>query len=381
MIEKIKTIGIDARFYGPANKGLGRYTKEIVDGVVNSDKNNKFVIFLCKENYHKFKTNNIRVKKVLADVRWYSFAEQILMPYYVWREKVNLMHWTHFNVPFFCTFQKFIVTIHDLILIKFPTKRATTLSPLIYKIKNKCYKIIIKRAVKKSKKIITISKHAKEDIKQQFKIKEDKIIVIYEGVSNILKQDIQYDKKSILRYNINNPFILYVGNAYPHKNLEGLINVFEKIKQTNNSLLLVLVGKEDYFYKQIKEKAKKSKYSKDIIFPGFVPDKDLINFFKLALVYVFPSFYEGFGLPPLEAMQNGCPVVSSNKTCLPEILGNAVEYFNPENKNEMIEKINKLINNINLRKQLINNGYERVKKYDWNKCIKETLKIYYNIFL
>ena len=189
MIEKIKTIGIDARFYGPANKGLGRYTKEIVDGVVNSDKNNKFVIFLCKENYHKFKTNNIRVKKVLADVRWYSFAEQILMPYYVWREKVNLMHWTHFNVPFFCTFQKFIVTVHDLILIKFPTKRATTLSPLIYKIKNKCYKIIIKRAVKKSKKIITISKHAKEDIKQQFKIKEDKIIVIYEGVSNVLKQN------------------------------------------------------------------------------------------------------------------------------------------------------------------------------------------------
>ena len=135
MKKKIKKIGIDARFYGPVGKGLGRYTQEVVDNILAMDKENDYVIFLSKENFASFKSPNGRVKKVLVKARWYTLAEQTIMPYLVLKESLDLMHWPHFNVPILCPV-KFIVTIHDLILTKFPTTRATALGPLFYRIKN-----------------------------------------------------------------------------------------------------------------------------------------------------------------------------------------------------------------------------------------------------
>src|SRR3989338_5526625 len=154
--EPIKRIGIDARFYGPLGKGLGRYTQEITDNIIKLDPKNEYVIFLGKENFNDFKSDNPKVKKVMIDLRWYGFKEQFFFPFFIWREGVDLMHFPHFNVPALCP-AKFIVTIHDLILIKFPTKRATTLGPLAYAVKNFFYKIIIYLAVRRSKKVLTVS--------------------------------------------------------------------------------------------------------------------------------------------------------------------------------------------------------------------------------
>jgi len=373
--KKIKKIGIDARFYGPANKGLGRYTQEVVDNIVKlvlekKDKN-KYVIFLTKDNFEEFKCQNKQFKKVLTNVRWYTIAEQILMPYYIWKEKLDLIHFTHFNIPVF-TPTKFVITIHDLILTKFPTIRSSTLSPIIYKIKNLCYKIVILLAIHRAKKIITVSKFTRDDILNNFKINKNKLKIIYEGISPLDKIENHKKENQILaKHKINKPFLLYVGNAYPHKNLKGLIDVFLKLNIKNN-FQLVLVGKEDYFYKKIK------KYKKDfnIIFTGFVVDKDLKDLYDNALLYVFPSFYEGFGLPPLEAMTHGCPVVSSNRSSMPEILGQAAVYFNPEDEDEMLNKIKKVIDDIDLQKDLIQKGYQQIKKYHWQNNAKETLEVY-----
>lgn len=371
----IKRIGIDARFYGPLGKGLGRYTKEVVDRVIQ-DENYEYVVFLCQENFADFEIKNpARVKKVLANVRWYTMAEQIFIPWYIWREKIDLMHFPHFNVPFFCP-TRFIVTIHDLILTKFPTQRASTLSPFLYKIKNFSYEIIIKRAAKRSKKIIAVSEFTKDDIIDQFKIKSDKIVTTYEGVYDGFKKCPNKNDKNLLsRYNIESPFLLYVGNAYPHKNLEGLVRVFSKIKEKKPDLSLVLVGKEDYFYKRIKDLALKNNYQ-GIVLPGYVPDDDLVVVFGKALAYVFPSLYEGFGLPPLEAMMHGCPVVSSNKASMPEILGDAALYFNPDNEVEMQQAIEEIINNQDKREDLINRGFDQVKKYSWDDCAEQTIDVY-----
>jgi len=381
--EKIKRIGIDARFYGPLGKGLGRYTQEVVDNVTILDKKNEYVIFLSKENFTEFKETE-RVKKVLAPVRWYTLTEQILMPFYIWREKLDLIHFPHFNVPLF-TPVKFVVTIHDLILTKFPTIRATTLNPFFYKIKNVAYKIVIRSAIKRAKMIIAVSQFTKEDIITQFKVSSQKIKVTHEGVARLQpmgkEKNISNDKKVLLGYNINKPFLLYVGNAYPHKNLEGLIKGFSSLREKDRDLLLVLVGKQDYFYSRVEEFTKKY-WPKEspVIFPGFVPDEELAILFKNAIAYIFPSFYEGFGLPPLEAMANGCPVVSSNKSSLPEILGEAAIYFNPEDEKDMMGQIKKVIENKNLRQELIKRGNEQVKKYSWEKCAKETLEVYKKVF-
>ncbi|MDD5071614.1 MAG: glycosyltransferase family 1 protein [Patescibacteria group bacterium] len=376
--EKIKRIGIDARFYGPIGKGLGRYTKEVVDRVVALDRENEYVVFLSRENFNDFVSDNPKVKKVLAEVHWYTLAEQIIMPYLIWREHLDLLHFPHFNVPIL-TPVKFAVTIHDLILTKFPTIRATTLSPLFYKIKNFVYRVVIWMAVKRSKIVIAVSQFTKDDIVRQFKIRTEKVAITYEGVSGSLngKSGDSHDKEILLGYNIRSPFLLYVGNAYPHKNLEGLIKVFSVIHGKRPDLSLVLVGRQDYFYKRVKEFSKKY-WDKEspVIFPGFAPDEDLKIFYSQALAYIFPSFYEGFGLPPLEAMACGCPVISSDKSSLPEVLGQAAIYFNPEDEKEMVRKVEEVIEDKNLREDLVKRGYEQVKKYSWEKCARETLRVY-----
>ncbi|MCX6792963.1 MAG: glycosyltransferase family 1 protein [Candidatus Falkowbacteria bacterium] len=383
-------IGIDARFYGPLGKGLGRYTQEVVDNVLRIDQLNEYVIFLGKENFDELEIKQSNVKKVLADVRWYGLAEQFVMPFLIARERLDLMHFPHFNVPVFCP-TKFVVTIHDLILTKFPTMRATTLGPVLYFVKNLFYRIIISHAAWRAKKIIAISEFTKQDIIEQFKVKAEKIVVTYEGAANLARgNDSLFAAKldpdeTLSDYQIDEPYLLYVGNAYPHKNLESLIKVFKDIHAQQKEIKLVLVGRDDYFYSRLKDYAKdlglwssvdNETFKTPVIFPGYVPDQKLEILFKRALAYVFPSKYEGFGLPPLEAMSRACPVVSSDKTSLPEILGTAALYFDPYDEKDMTNKILKIIKDDILREDLIAKGLEQVKKYDWWECANKTKEVY-----
>lgn len=382
-INNKKRIGIDARFYGPVGKGLGRYTKEIVDNILRMDSEYFYVIFLSPENYDLFSCENKNVKKVLVKSRWYSWAEQIIFPWQIYKENLDLMHFTHFNVPVLNTV-KFVVTIHDLILTRFSTQRATLLPPLYYKIKYLAYKFVISRAISKSEKIIAVSEFTKKDIEKKFKIKKDKINVIYEGVSNLSlynEENNDSDKKVLKSYGIDDKrYLLYVGNAYPHKNLDGLLNVFKKMKKDFPSLLLVLVGKDDYFYQRLKKHTQSLNLSnEDVIFADYVSDNDLASLYRNALVYVFPSLYEGFGLPPLEAMAHNCPVVSSNQTSLPEILGDSVLYFDPYNDLDVYEKIKKIIKNKYLRKELAEKGKTQINKYNWFSSAYSTYKLYLEI--
>jgi len=392
-LKKKKRIGIDARFYGPLGKGLGRYTQEIVDNIINIDTDNEYVVFLGVDNFDEFVVPvgaADRVKKVKINIRWYTLKEQLLFPFYIWRAKVDLIHFPHFNVPVL-TGGKFVVTVHDLILTKFPTVRATTLNPLIYKLKNLAYRLVIWLALKRSQKIITVSQFTKNDIIDQFHISADKIVVTYEGVANLAKgHDTLFVKKldeegTLERYKIKDDFLLYVGNAYPHKNLESLVRVFSEVRKDRPQLRLVLVGKSDYFYERVKDYARslglyqENQFDSPVIFPGYVPDAELEVLFKRALFYIFPSLYEGFGLPPLEAMAKGCPVLSSDKSSMPEILGEAAVYFNPESDSEMKVAIEKMLSDEHFRTDFVAKGYQQVKKYNWWECAYATHKIYQSV--
>ena len=378
-----KRIGIDARFYGPVGKGLGRYTKEIVDNILRMDSDNFYVIFLSPENYDLFVSESKNVKKVLVKSRWYSWSEQIIFPWQIHREKLDLMHFTHFNVPLLNPV-KFIVTIHDLILTRFSTKRASLLPPIYYKIKYFAYKLVISRAISRSKRIIAVSNFTKKDLEKKFKVKKDKITVIYEGISDLnleTSQDLKAeddDKDVLKKYGIiDKRYLLYVGNAYPHKNLEGLLEVFKKIKNDFPSLSLVLVGKKDYFYNRLEKYASSLSLDiDDVIFTGYLSDIDLAVFYRNSLFYIFPSFYEGFGLPPLEAMTYNCPVLSSNQASLPEILEDAALYFNPYDSIDMYNKLKKMIKNKHLRRELVDKSEKLISKYNWFSSAHSTYQIY-----
>lgn len=389
------TIGFDARFYGPLGKGLGRYTQEVVDNLLKISSAEpgagfNYVIFLSPENYDEFTDEGSNIKKVRLSIKWYSWSEQILMPFYIWREKIDLMHFPHFNVPIL-TPVKFVVTIHDLILTNFPTLRATTLSPWFYRLKNLAYRLVISAAVRRAKKIITVSEFTRKDLIVKFRVRPEKVVVIYEGVANLAKgRDSLFaaklDHQEILtEYHIAKNFLLYVGNAYPHKNLEWLLRAFSRLRGEQPGLRLVLVGKEDYFYRRVQAEARvlnlwqRENKNSPVVFSGYVPDAQLEVLYQEARGYVFPSLYEGFGLPPLEAMSKGCPVLSSDRSSLPEVLGAAALYFNPEDADDFLSKVRLLLNDANLRADLIARGRAQVKKYSWWQCAQETLTVYRRI--
>ena len=389
-------IGIDARFYGPIGKGLGRYVQEVVDNIIkisgaeSGAGDFSYVIFLGPDNFDEFTLSGPKIKKVKINCSWYGWREQLLLPFYIWREKLDLMHFPHFNVPILTTVG-FVVTIHDLILTNFPTIRATTRRRLTYYLKNLAYRLVIYLALVRSKKIITVSSFTKEDIISKFGVDSRKIVVIYEGVANLSKGlDSLFVAKlnnyEILnQYNIPDNFLLYVGNAYPHKNLERLLRVFSRLYAIRPSVRLVLVGRSDYFYERIKSVASSLNLwqpfnrNSPVIFPGYVPDAQLKIFYQAARAYVFPSLYEGFGLPPLEAMAQGCPVVSSDRASLKEILGEAAMFFNPEDEEDMLACMVEILTNPEKREALITKGREQSKKYHWWGCARETLDVYENI--
>lgn len=379
-------IGIDARFYGSVGKGLGRYVQKLIENLEKIDKENQYFIFLLEENFDEFQPKNKNFKKVLANYRWYTFSEQIGMPKILNRYDLDVVHFPHFNVPIFYR-KKFIITIHDLILLKFPTIKGTRLNPIFYWIKFLAYRIIIGNAIKRSKKIITVSKFSKKDILKNYSfLKKEKVMVTYEACDLNKQKEILDAEDKIKKYGIIKPYLLYVGNAYPHKNLDRMMlswkifideikgkkMVFEKMPH------LVLVGKQDYFYDKLSEKINKNKI-KNVILTGFVNDDELGSIYHEAHGYVFPSLYEGFGLPPLEAMEKGVPVISSNHGCMREILGRSAYYFEGKDKVSIVDAIKRIFFDFELREKLISRGYKQILKYNWKKMAKETRLIYEEI--
>ncbi|HHX58703.1 MAG TPA: glycosyltransferase family 4 protein [Candidatus Moranbacteria bacterium] len=374
--KKIKRIGIDARFYGPQNKGLGRYCQKTVDYLEKIDGGNKeieYVIFLRKENFDLYQPKANNFKKVLADFRWYGFGEQFVFPLLLIRHNLDLMHFCHFNVPLFYR-KRFIVTIHDLILLHYPTVKNTTLNRYFYYFKLLVYRLVIKSAAQRSEKIIAVSQYTKQDIIKRLKIKKDKIELIYEGVDFHCFVSQNGDEEILKKHGIiKKQYLLYVGNAYPHKNLENLVLAYKKIRKEYPELALVLVGKKDYFYERLGRFINENEVQ-GVVLAGYVSDEDLDILYKHTRLYVFPSLYEGFGLPPLEALMKGASVVSSNMTCMPEILGRSVCYFDPRSYNTIYLGIKAALNDD--RKISAKESAKMVQKFNWELAAQKLLVVY-----
>lgn len=375
---KEKRIGIDARMYSSGFTGIGRYVFELIQNLAKLDQVNKYVCFLNPPEHLNFQApaSNFEAVKVCAP--HYSFAEQTQFLKALRKEKLDLMHFTHFNAPLLYG-GKSVVTIHDLTLSFFPGRKMTS---LLHRIG---YNMVLRRSVQRASKIVAVSRNTKNDLVKILKTDPRKIKVVYNGVGDEFKPVVTTDlsrKRLEKKYQIEGGYLLYTGVWRDHKNILGLLKAIAELKKSKEwDHQLVITGKEDRIYApEIRAAITKLNLEDNIVFPGLIPDAELLELYQGARVFVFPSFYEGFGLPPLEAMACGIPVAASNVSSIPEVCGEGnVLYFDPKNPSEMAEVIWKAWSNEQLRSELKTKGLVRAAEFSWSKMAKETLDIYKDV--
>lgn len=382
-------IGIDARFFRKSTGGIGRYTRALIRELAKIDKVNEYIVYITPEDEKeydeltqnllvspsqggKLKTKNFQ-KKVIP-ITHYSMSEQTKLLRILQEDKLDLVHFTNFNHPLFYK-GRFVVTIHDLTLMIYPSTKVKQSV-----VKKFGLKMTMNNAVKKAQKVIAVSEATKKDIVNVLNAKQDKIKVIYEGIDDEYQKSSVISRQLSVKYGIKKPYLLFISQWRPHKGIIQLVEAFEILKNKYKiPHQLVIVGKPNKDFPEIAEAIKKSSASKDIITPGFIAEEDLPGLYREASAFVFPSHYEGFGLPPLEAMASGVPVVASKVSCMPEILGDAAFYFDPYDPEDMAKQINKVLENAPLRRMMLKKGFHQIKKYSWSKMAEQTLEVYQKV--
>jgi len=361
-------IGIDVRLWNET--GVGRYIRNLVSNLQTIDRNNDYVLFANKNFKFQFSSiKNDKWKIVETDIHWHSVSEQLKFPQIINKENLDLVHFPYFSLPIFYN-KPFVVTIHDLIIDHFSTGKASTLPYPLYLLKRIGYKTVMNNAVKNSQRIIVPLNSVKEDLMKTYRVAEDKVIVTYEGCSKLKTQNSKLQFKA-------QSYFLYVGNAYPHKNLDFLIKAFTEFKkEMEDDIKLVLIGNDDYFYKRLRNKIEKENLA-NVLLVHDVSDRELFNLYANAIAFVSASKMEGFGLPPLEAMSSSCPVLLSDIPSFKEVCRDAAFYFDFNSKNSLKEKMSLVYNLDSKEKQkYIRKGLERVEDFSWKKMAEETLKVY-----
>ena len=362
-------IGLDLRMSG-GGSGISRYIEELSHAILSSDRQNEYVLFFRNES----QAANFRQygkKIVLADIAHYSLAEQLELPGVLNGENLDLVHFPHFNVPIFYN-RPYVVTIHDLTHSKFPGRKK---SRFLHRL---AYNAVLASSIKKSKKIIAVSESTRREILEYFGVMADKVSVVYEGINKNYRM---MDKDQAMaevtnRFKVTKPYILYVGVWRRYKNLPKLARAFDGVRDWGQDCELVLVGEEDPFYPEIKQQILASKYASDIKMLGRVTDPELNNLYNAAKLFVLPSLAEGFGLTALEAAATGVPIACSDIATLREVLGQAAEYFDPENTDNMRDVILKVLSNPVRAEELANLGLRRAGHFDWKHAAQQTITIY-----
>jgi glycosyltransferase involved in cell wall biosynthesis len=417
-------IGIDIRTLMDARySGVSEYTLNLVSALLRLDRENEYRLFYntaknISERMPKFDYPNVKiVKKSVPNkvLNYFLFKflnspkiDKLLGVDPAFGRGAGVFFMPHINFvglskrgsasfreaePLNNVGHKRILTIHDLSFLRYPEFFSAR--------KNFWHKMInVKKIVKKFDKIIAVSENTKRDIVELCSVNPDKVKVIYSGVDKEFKNfqfsilNFQTNPKSKIqspeddtnklnkiktKYNLPDKFILFLGTIEPRKNIEGLIMAYEILKEKNAGLAqykLVIAGGWGWKSGNVFKFWKKSRYKNDIKFLGYIDKKDKVYLYNLASLFVYPSFYEGFGFPPLEAMASGVPVVSSFTSSLPEIVGDVGLMVDPYNINDLAVAMEKVLNNDGLRDNLIKRGLEKVKNFSWEKAAREYLEVF-----
>lgn len=356
------TIGVDGNDANVKDKvGVSVYAYELLKEFQKRAQDQlRFVVYLKRPPNHDLPNENrfFIYQVVPGSFLW----SQIFLPFNLFlKRRVDLFFSPAHYAPRFSPIPT-VVTIHDLSFFYFPDD---FLKQDLFKLK-----LWTSYSVKNAKRVIAVSKNTKNDILRNYHLDEKKVKVIYNGFNSH-----PYKPKSLP---IAKPFILYVGTLQPRKNIQTLISAFAFVRKSLPDLKVVISGKKGWLYEKIFASVLKEGLESEVVFTGYVESSELVWLYKNAMCFVLPSLYEGFGIPLLEAMNNGCPVISSNTSSLPEIGRDACLYFNPQNEHELSDKIIKMAKNTTLRKMLIEKGYRRSLMFSWKECAKQTLELLIN---
>jgi len=345
----------------------GRYVERLVTYLEKIDHTNQYTVLVPSKDLEYWKPTQPNFTVKAADFANYSLDEQIGFKKLLKSLKPDLVHFCMPQQPVLYK-GKVVTTLHDFTLLDI---RMTDKNPIVFTIKQRIGHFVFKEVIKKSNWIITDANYTKKRILAFNPLGKGKTTAIHLAAEPVSGGTLAYK----LPYK---QFLLYVGQQGSHKNIRALGDAHQKLLKTYPELGLVLVGKkneamlanETYF---------KEKGYKNILFTDFIPDAQLNWLYSHATAYVFPSLSEGFGLPGLEAMSRGLPVISSNATCLPEVYGDAAHYFDPRNTDDITRAITEVLGNEKLRTTLSQLGYEQIKKFSWKKMAEQTHAIYMKV--
>ena len=371
-------IGIDCRtILNPKigeRAGVGHYTYYLVKHLVKLDKKNEYVLYFDwrVQDTREFEQNNVKIKHFPFSQynKFLPFAySHMLITAYLMKEGLNLFHSPITSLPLTYP-KKSIVTVHDLAIYKnpswFPGQIFST-------------KLLVPQSLRKADRIIAVSQSTKKDLKEIFNISDKKMRVVYEGavVNKIPVKNKNLD--SLTKFKIGPKYILFVGTLEPRKNLVSLIHaykIFLDANPSNSAYQLVLAGSKGYKNEDVFSAIRSLRLNKQVKYIGYVTQNQKIDLLKKAYCFAFPSSYEGFGLPVLEAMALGTPVITSNVSSLPEISGQATLLINPEKEQDIANALKKIVNNDKLREAMKKRGLLQANRFSWERCASETLKVY-----
>lgn len=350
-------IGIDIQTTLGRKTGFGFYVSNLVETLKKIDNKNEYA-FLKPETDKDF-----NVPK-----RW--VWDQITIPKLATQSNVDILHQTCFSAPVFYR-GKIVVTIHDLISVFFGHNIPFWSRQYFAKWMPFTYRF--------ADHLIAVSEHTKKDAIKVLGIPENKITVIHEAADERYKviDDPKAHHRIREKYKLGDkPIILHIGTLEPRKNLSFLIKSFSIAKKDGLDASLVITGKKGWYYEGLFTLVDELELQDNVIFTGYVDDEDIPTLYNVAAVFTFPSQYEGFGLPPLEAMASGTPVISSNTSSMPEVVGDAGILLPPKNEAKWAEAMTQVISDKKLQQSMRAKGLEQAKKFSWEKCARETIAVY-----
>lgn len=367
-------IAFDIRGVDGTHGGKGIWTANVLRSILNQDRENEYFLYTDREVETEYKyLPNVHVVRIKGrSFLWHwRFYQQML------KDKIDILIATEsYIVPFLHDPKKLKVAlvIHDLVAFKSPAKhqrKATWIE-----------RLTLRQAVKKSRFIFTVSQYTKKDLLKRYpKLNlEAKTKVVYAGLREIFLRKMDANKIVSVqrRYNLDPDYIMMAGTLEPRKNVLGALTAYSLLSPKNQQRYrFVIVGKKGWYYKQIFQKVKDLDLMLRVKFLEYIPDEDLVTLMQGAKIFLFPSFYEGFGLPILEAMQSGVPVLASRVTSIPELGVDAIHYADPHDVVDMADGITQLLENEEYRAQLCQKGFEQVKNFSWGKTaaiILDTIK-------